>query len=710
MKRIHKGNVFFSLIIALLTFICAFSVLCPQIEVTEFVPQGKPAYVAYPSEAQMITAGKINTDGQIEFAKDWDVAVVQFLAKNINSSALVINFSEPTQEGKRFSMQKTIDGTYQDQDDGFTYISPNIDKVCIQLEQKQYAGVRLWFRDEYKIKNVEFYDTPVDAVNTKLPISTGRYVAVAIITVFAFLLTLFIAQKFNTVKQLGNYFSKNGRQLTITLSAIIAAISLAIIIEYLLRLIIGKDSVGSSFNMASAATIGVLLVFAAVIATGWKDLANKPEKAMAILIFALGAYIILTQSFSHTSWDVDSHYPRALENSFYGMSYFTESDLGICYNYRFPLKGLSLAESNASIENLNLLGEQYYVARPSVFRISYLPSGVAIAVARLFGASFHTRYICGVFASLLVYSALCYFALKKMNRGKMIMASVAMLPTSIYLAANYSADFWVNGFAFLGIAYFVSELEQQNKPMKTLDIVIMCFAFMMASMPKLIYALIFGVPLFMRKTNWQKRARLKYYSIVIAFLVFTVALFFIKSITMVSGDGDSRGGSNIDPTGQIIYIFKNPVDYTKILLKFLVQYFSINNAMEYCTQYVYQGHNSLYYLSLLIIAFCTLTDKGPFNKFKGMHIIRLLAIAFYFAMGCIIATALYVDFNSVGNSFINGCQARYMVPLLPVLLLLISNPGFNILKNKTVYNSIVLTMLFGVSFYTTFTLVALPMM
>ena len=64
----------------------------------------------------------------------------------------------------------------------------------------------------------------------------------------------------------------------------------------------------------------------------------------------------------------------------------------------------------------------------------------------------------------------------------------------------------------------------------------------------------------------------------------------------------------------------------------------------------------------------------------------------YIGMASLVATALYISFTPLGHSTINGCQARYLVPMLAPLLLLVTGQRFNIIKNKTIYNGCILAM------------------
>ena len=69
-------------------------------------------------------------------------------------------------------------------------------------------------------------------------------------------------------------------------------------------------------------------------------------------------------------------------------------------------------------------------------------------------------------------------------------------------------------------------------------------------------------------------------------------------------------------------------------------------------------------VSILMIIFCTLLDKSEHDEFKGSVLVRGVSVLTAFASVCLVATALYVSFTPVGLETINGCQWRYIIPIL----------------------------------------------
>ncbi len=551
----------------------------------------------------------------------------------------------------------------------------------------------------------------------RLLYSAKRYALVAFIGVFMFFATFLLDRVKQISLKICSALKNNYITLVKHLMGFVTAALLGIISETVFRAFVGTDSTGSSFNTASLLSFCALYAFIAIIITERKSFGTNPEKAVALMILVLGIFIIFAQPFSHNSWDIDSHYTWAVHNSFFKTAYYTQADYGVekvstlvFITNTTDVAAKTLTQSVEMKANILAIPETMVSAMPVSFSIAHLPSGIAIALSRLFGANFEIRYYCGEIANLLVYTTTCYFAVKKLKSGKMIMSVVAMIPTSIFIASNYSYDAWVTGFSLLGTAYFISDLEQQDKPIRLVDTVVMSVAFMLAAMPKLVYVMLFVLPLFMRKKNWGEKGKQKYYITVISLLLITVVLFALKSLTAVGSAGDTRGG-NVNPGGQISYILGNPIGYAIMLIKFLLTYISPKVSHLYITNFAYLGviqKISYFYLGLMVV--CAFTDKESCNKFKGMNFIRIIVILCQAALLVMIATALYISFTPVGAGTVNGCQWRYIIPLLAPVLLTVANPGIRIFKTKTVYNFAIFAILSAIGLYTVYTLVAVPMM
>lgn len=702
-----KKSFVFSMLCAIIVFVCSFAVLCPNVCRAQYVSSGKPVSKILPSQGKVITLGSIDETGKITVSNGTP-CVVEFPVSGSNIRCVEVRFTKSYNDTVDMQFENTIDGSFKDRGAVYTSVQKGDKTACVGLSGEGYTAVRIWFNVDCAIDSICVYDSsPVDTI---VPIKNSifRYLATSIITLLVFVGAFLADKKFGLLDRLCAVVKSKYNRICFFVIGSGTAVSLGILTEVIYRLIVGADSVGSGFNKASCITFCVIYTTIFILFFERKNIAQKPEKTVFFIILIMGVYIILTQPFSHNSWDIDSHYPWALENSFFGTAHYTGADAGIKNNTLFSTVK-TLEESNFGIESLNLADKYTIYSVPAASGLAQKASGIFIAVARLFGANFYTKYLAGEVANLLVYASVCYFAIKRLKTGKMIVSIIALFPTNIFLAANYSYDYWTTAFCLLGTAYFVSEMEQPDKPITIWETIVMCGAFAIAALPKLIYILLLALPIFMRK-NWvDKKARYTYLAILAAIFIAVFVKFFIVSLLHATSEGDWRGGE-VGPGEQIAYILGNPLKYAKILINFLKGYLSIAGTQGYISFFAYLGYGKTYKVFLLLLAFAIVTDKGQNNSFKGSVLIRILALLMFVGMSALIATALYITFTPVALQTIKGCQPRYIIPLLAPLALTIANPGLQIFKNKAIYNTIILIVASVSVLYDICCVVAIPMM
>ncbi len=705
MKRITKTTILFSISIALIVFLMTFAVVCPKIVFESITEMGEPSTVLTSADCNAVILGSMDSQGEIAVGEERGAAVLQFDVDAQKVQCIKIEYDKNIKNNITFACEITKDDSFQDFPYQYAKMWKGSNTAILELEANEYTSFRIWFPQKCKLKSISLYDKQPskELVTIKHPI--WRYLMVIAITLAMFLITAFLDTRFKCSKRIYDYLKKKYLKITMFIICCGSAIALGILTEVIFRRFYGPDSAGNSFNASSCTVFCCILLCIVFFVLEYKNFAKSPEKALLLIILTAGMLIILTQPFSHNSWDIDSHYPWAVQNSFFGTAYYTKADVDIKQMTTFTVNA-NLIDKESMKESLNSIGEIAVEATNIEFSIAHVPAGVFMAVARLFGANFYVRFLCGEMASLIVYAVVCYFAVKKLKSGKMIVAAIALLPTNIFLASSYSYDYWVTAFSLLGVSYFISELEQPDKPISTKETIIMVGALMLAALPKLVYVILFVLPLFMRKNNMSKQDKKRYYTILAIFFILTFIVFVTKSLSTISGSGDMRGGAEVSPKGQILYILSNPFEYAKTLIKFLTSYLSIEGMRHYISFFAYLGYGRLHRIFVIIFCVTALTDKEKGNKFKGSIWIRVLAAALLIGGAAVMASALYVAFTPVGLEQINGCQPRYIIPLLAPVLLTIANPGLNLFKNKKIYNMVLLTAMTMTTMYEIINVVA----
>ena len=466
---------------------------------------------------------------------------------------------------------------------------------------------------------------------------------------------------------------------------------LALLVSILIEMIIGLIASDGAFNFYRWIIIAGVLEIIIVFVFGYKALSNKPENLFLPIILILGAVMLFGSPLKHICWDFDSHYPWAVQTSYPGTTYITQSYYAID-NVAPQSLVLSGSDHKSDAEYLSESDEILLSQQRSEISIAHLPAGALMAMARWFGADFKTKYNMGRLAYLLVYSFVCYFAIKKLKSGKMILATICLFPTNLFLATNYAYDWCVTAFCILGTAYFISELQQPDKPITTKDTVIMSVAFALGALPKLIYIMLMGMTLFMRK-NWiSKQERRKYYIIITIVFAVVMFMFMLRARSSIGGSGDTRGG-NVNPSEQLAGILANPFGYIKMLSKFLLEYLSVAKMREYISNFAYLGIGRFWTIFVACVFVTAITDTDGKTTYKIPVYMKALSVLLYAGMAALIASALYLSFTPVGGQTVNGCQPRYITPLLAPILLILTGKRFNIIKNKAAYNGCVLSAL-----------------
>lgn len=582
-------------------------------------------------------------------------------------------------EGEGFTAEKCYSGCIFVGETGAVVNIPNGDYRSIRIDIDSDDGVIF--------KTLDIYDQKPVTIPYVPEASTKGYVLTVIIPLLCAAIAFFANRHLRWCENAAKAIKENTKKIALFFALSLAAIPAAAFIEWVLCNVERQGAFSTYRWLFFLGAIELIIAFVLLR----KQLAEKPEKLFLAIVLITGFVMLFGTPIKHICWDLDSHYPWAVHSSYSEMAYLTGADVAIDRVAPQSLlnSGFSLESYKSDLAYITGLDGMLLKQAEAQFSIAHLPAGIVLSVARMLGASFAVRYTLGRITYLLVYAFVCYFAIKKIKSGKMILATILLFPTLLFMATNYSYDNWVVAFSALGMAYYVNILQEPEKPIKTSDTIIMCLAFALAALPKLVYILLMGIPFFVYKKWQNKKEIIRYYSILVAVFVVVFALFAITSLTKVGGGGDLRGG-NVSPSGQIKFILSNPIEYAKILVKFLRQYLSIDGMKNYISNFAYFGVGRWWPIFVVLLGVTAVTDTKDGLKFKIPLVIKILSVLFFVCMSALIATALYIDFTPVGNNGILGCQPRYIIPLLAPLLLLVTGQRKNIIKEKDVYNGFIL--------------------
>ena len=433
----------------------------------------------------------------------------------------------------------------------------------------------------------------------------------------------------------------------------------------------------------------------------YKDLLiEKVEIAVFLVILSVGAVYALTLPVScGISWDDESHFRSAVMISHIFDGRMSDADMDVLNQFAVTALEHDLYTVETHSEWVNYINQRYEDGawvlagrmKPTSSRWCYLPAALGLFIGRVFSLPYSTMFVLGRFLNLLAYAILVYLAIKKIKSGKMILASVALLPQCIFMAASYSRDPWMIGFIMLGFAYLIGEIQTPDKKLSMLDMCIIIGSFYIGISPKAIYVPIILSALCMPKTKFknEKQSRIYRVCVVVAALLLLASFAFPFISSGGGGVQDSRGGAEVSAGSQTQFILSEPMKYADILLTFIGDYISLENAQMNFSHMHYLGMGQYSLLIMILLAVVTFTDREECDK----HIratLKITTLVMGFGAICLAATAMYIAFTPYMHPTILGCQYRYMIQIMfPTLFVLGCFPIENKIP-KVYYRGVIL--------------------
>lgn len=697
------GRFIYAAILFAVVLLCAVSLLVParQLHFEKCVPQTDDIIanvfadgVVYFNNCDISNNGEVTvTGGDAYFVipgyeKEIRVVKLNFKIPSANEYYATLYYDD----GGEFSQEKTV----------VHYVLEGDTDICFKIPASTNKNIRIDIDDEYTFESVELHSKAPDIIEIPITVSKWNYVSAILIALLISILFFFFDKYiFPVSEKIKNYYICNYKGILMNAIVLLCAVVVAIGVEYILgRFVFGVSSVGTHFNMYRYFFIACVLSAIMFLLRHIKCGSQNSEKLFVVLMLIMGICMILCSPFGHVIWDYETHSRFVLDQSYFGDVYITMADEIITTNEEFFYSKENIADNLRNIDYLNSVGDIVVRMRDGMkTTIAHIPAGLTSAVFRFMGFPYVTIVLLGRTANLCLYTLLCYCAMRKLKSGKMILTTIAFFPTNIFLATNYSYDWWLTSLVMLGVAYYMNEIQHPQKMPTAINTVIMCGAFILACIPKQIYMPIMILPFFMYKKWKDISAKKRYYLICVAMFIFMFVLLIIRSQKSITGGGDMRGGSEVNSMEQVRFILSKPLEYTKTLLKFLKTYLSIGSMKDYITNFAYLRSGGLSWLFIAILVITSLTDKCQNDSFKGLGLIRIVSIILFFGISCLIATSMYVAFTAVGSNVIAGCQGRYLTPLLFPLLVVIASPGIKLKIKKEIYNTIVLSVLSTTVFY-----------
>lgn len=412
---------------------------------------------------------------------------------------------------------------------------------------------------------------------------------------------------------------------------------------------------------------------------------NNHIKNVIVILSTLGILFSISTNFNHAI-DEKKHFMSAFNVSFLNFNFKNDP---ITDNQIEALPQLSKFTTIDSFLRKRYIPEITHdvnktdiPSTPAEYApILYIPSGLGIAIARLLGGSIIDMYILGRIFNLIAYGILVCIALRILPYKKNVYSVLFLMPMMLLLAGTYSIDGMCMGLVSIFIAYCLRIYDlSETISLKQFGILMVLFVLMLLA-KSMAYILVCLVALILPfKKTLIKNKKYIPAMIVIAIIALVFFAFLFRNIRNTKLGADTRWGGNINPDAQIQFVLHNPLADLKIAInhfKGTLLSFSWYSMLHYEIFFGSDAKCVMLGLMLFILYVAVLDDSHNF-KVKDKIIFLL---TFIFVWG-ITSVPLYITITEVGALSIAGYQARYIMPILALPLMCISNKRLKSSENK----------------------------
>lgn len=443
-----------------------------------------------------------------------------------------------------------------------------------------------------------------------------------------------------------------------------------------------------------------VVLFCLVYGVVYRDLLKtRIEACVALLILLLGTVFVVAEPATiGDSWDEGIHYGRAMMMSYDFELNIPDAECKVLDDEpkameKYDTGEYSKWEKVMEDRAVNPTDSLYGACRPKYTTLVYIPSAILLLLSRALHLPFLLQLRIGKYGFLLLYAFLTYLAMKKLKGGKMLVATIMLLPQMLFMTSHYSYDTWVVSWLVLSMSCFIYELQNIDKKLNVKNVILMMVSFFVGVSPKLIYIPLMLLFLFMPKSKFEsKKQRIIYYTFIIVIVLWVLAMFMLPFF-MASGATatDKRGGSDVDSSKQLALILGDIGGYLVVCWNFFKKYVSFADWGSMTSLLAYNGKVPFEITSTVMLMVAAFTDKCEEDaNMRWYH--RGITAILSIGITLLIITALYISYTPVGADTVNGCQTRYLLPLLFPMLYCVGSSKISNRMNEVAYRGILLSL------------------
>lgn len=481
------------------------------------------------------------------------------------------------------------------------------------------------------------------------------------------------------------------------LLSVLASLVVSLGVCWMVGFLRGGFSTGSWFNRYWFVFFAASLFLVAVLYLNRDWFASKPENVYLVVVLTVSLLFSWTISVRTVGWDIGVHVRNIIacadlwgdvdhsvaDVSVIGVSHMVSREEGMLQTLDATEEALD-ANATVHAETVERPGSPLWY----VTGIEYIPYALALRLCRTLGLGYSRTLVLVRMVGSIFYSLVTYAGIRKLRTGKMLYASVALAPSSVFLAAEFGYSYWLLSLCMYGFASLAGMI-QGSVEVRASSLLKMLAALFLGMLPRVVYFPLMFLCLLIPSDKFERPNLAKLYrGLLVGAAFVALGTWLVPKLVAGYGAGDARGGQAVDPNSQISYIVAHPGEYAHTFLRLILPPFamqgggpdvegvnpvsgllSIEALPGLLTNYGYLPRVNPLYTVLVVIAlvFTSLTDKDSSKKVGWVPgIVALLLSSGIMAM---IITIMYIDFTPVGLSEIHGVQRRYLLPMLYPLLM-----------------------------------------
>lgn len=319
--------------------------------------------------------------------------------------------------------------------------------------------------------------------------------------------------------------------------------------------------------------------------------------------------------------------------------------------------------------------------------VSYIGPLIGVSVAKIFELTISSTIFLARLGGLLSYVALVYIAVATLDkyRLKMLIAVIALLPVSVFQASTINADTLNIGVSLVFISLLLRlVLDGREGPTDKRMLICLAIAAMLLPLIKINNVVLLPLVLFIPRTVFATKAQATTHKMASTILPIAVVLLWTMLVPITTGISSAsprQDGLMIDPAGQLHLLVTHPMHLVSAtIVSVLTQSDSYLGTMTTTLGWNVATLPSV--VTLLSVALFIGAGVYAKKDVKNSKVVKNIFPVVGLAAAASAFAAMYVTFNPVGFSRVDGVQGRYFIPYLPLLLCSLAWAPFDIIFTR----------------------------